>query len=104
MKEYFVSTTKEHAIVLDDDGDRLTSFDIAFNYIKNSLSPTVCEYSSPFFDNAKGYFIKDNIRVNLVCSNWFGTEIRIPENSLSTEEFWKVRKWADEIYNEIHKK
>lgn len=103
IKEYYSTTTKEHAIVLDDDGDRLTSFDKAFDYIKNKILPSEIQYNSPFFDSGSGYFVKDNIKVKIICSNWVGTEIRIPDNTLSEFEFNKVQQWAKEIYKEIHK-
>jgi hypothetical protein len=102
MKEYFLTKNKEHAFILDEDGDRLTSFDVAFDYIKNNLNPISCECKHDFFDGAIGFFIKDNIKVNIVCSNWFGTEIRIPENELLDSDLSKVRQWAEEIYNFIH--
>jgi hypothetical protein len=95
-REYFSNSNKELVLVLDPDGENLKSMDRAFIYIKENMKPDEFDYHSPFFDSGEGYFIKDKINVKVTCSNWDGTEIRIPA-TLPSDQIEKVRGWAELI-------
>lgn len=103
MKEYFSTYSKEHVFILDEDGDNYSSFDKAIDIIKKNIHPLKKNIKHDFFDGGSGFFIKDDIKVKIICSNWDGTELRVNEY-INKEDLDKVRKWAREIYNEIHKK
>lgn len=101
LAEYISNVDNELAIVLDSNGDNLYLFDKVFSFINEKMNPTECKYQPAFFDGGSGYFIKDGIKVKIICSNWLGIEVRLPESSLP-DEIEKVREWAQEIYKGMH--
>ena len=97
MKEY--NHEKKLVFVIDEDGDSFEVFKQSENYIQNVISPSDNNFKNGYWDESSGYFIKDNIRVNLEYSNWSGTTLRVDEN---IGDLSKVRQWAQDIYNAAH--
>lgn len=104
MKEYFSTYSKEQVFILDEDGDNYKSFEIAIEVIKELIVPSEHNFKQDFLDAGNGFFIKDRIKVKIACSNWDGTELRVDKDQLSEFDMSKVRQWAEQIYEAVHKK
>jgi len=95
MKEYIYED--KLTFVIDEDGDSFEIFQKAMEIINNLIIPFKSEFKNGYWDESKGYFLKDNITVYLEYSNWTGTVLRV-SSQLAEEEIQKVRQWAEEIY------
>lgn len=89
--------------VIDPDGDNFESFQKSLLYIQNQIKPDENYLKYGYWEEASGHFIKDGIKVYLEYTNWFGTNLKVDIN-ISDYSLLKVRQWAEDIYNEIHKK
>jgi hypothetical protein len=98
MKEY--NYENKVVIIIDGDGDSFEVYQKSVDYINKYINPNISDFKNGFWGESGGYFIKDEITVYLEYSNWNGTVLRVDE---SVSDLSKVRKWAEDIYNEIHK-
>jgi hypothetical protein len=60
---------------------------------------SILEFEDPLGDSSSGYFIKDNLKVEVYYIFWFGTEVIFKE--LNTEKVNKVRDWAYKYYETL---
>lgn len=103
MREYFSTYSKEQVFILDEDGDNYSSFDKALEFINKSTLDAEPKIKHDFIDGGNGAFIRDGINIKISCSNWDGTELRVNKALLTESDLQKVRQWAEEIYDYIHK-
>ena len=87
---------------IDDNGDNYTSFETAVEKIRELSVFNEQKYYSGFFDDALLWGDCDGIDIKLEFSGFMGTELKVSEK-LSESDLQKVRQWAEQIYNFIHK-
>ena len=97
MKEYIHEN--KLVFVIDEDGDSYEVFQRSIDYIQKIINPSEDNFKNGYWDESRGYFIKDNIYVHLEYSNWTGTTLRVDENN---GDLSQVRQWAQDIYNTVN--
>ncbi len=101
-KDYIIKETRK-----DDDSIQFFLFGLVLhvddmflvtNFIKESLTPKQFDYKYDWFDTyEKGYFVKDNIRVEIEWSIYTDYSFVIDKNS-NQETIDRVKVWVGEIF------
>lgn len=102
MHHYVDKEDMKHAFVLDDDSDRVDSFNIAVEFIRKNYSVTELEYWRPTWNTGMFKLLLDDLQIELRYMDFGGTDLRVDEN-ISKQELQNVESLAQEIYNEIHR-
>ena len=97
MKEEYKSEGK--IIFVVSENEVFISMD---TIMKDIIKPQKFYYQGGMLGYSKGYFIKDNINVEIEYADWFGTELKITED-LENEKIDKVRNWVRIIKENIGK-